>query len=224
MNLALFDLDHTLVPFDTGMQWTRFLIAKEILPPSAEAQYLGYCQQYVDGSLDIHAMHRADVLPLARYSRPLLARWCREFETKMAGKVPPTMRGLVTQHRMAGDMCAIVTATTRFVAEPFARLFGIEHLVATEAATVNGNPDGVLTGEIAGQPCYREHKLTKVQGWLASQGLGLERFDRSWFYSDSASDLPLLRAVTDPVVVNPDERLRSHALVAHWPVMEPVAA
>jgi HAD superfamily hydrolase (TIGR01490 family) len=223
MNLALFDLDHTLVPFDTGMQWTRFLIAKEILPPTAEAQYLGYCQQYLEGTLDIRAMHRANVLPMARYSRPLLARWCREFETRMAGNVPPTMRGLVTQHRAAGDLCAIVTATTRFIAEPFARLFGIEHLVATEAATMNGNPDGVLTGEIAGEPCYREQKLAKVEDWLAIQDLGLGRFDRSWFYSDSASDLPLLGAVTDPIVVNPDDRLRSHALSAHWPVIEPVA-
>lgn len=224
MKLALFDLDHTLVPFDTGMAWTRFLIAKEILPPTAEAQYLAFCQQYVDGTLDIHAMHRANVLPLARYSRPLLGRWCREFESRMAPKLPPPMKRLVQQHRDAGDLCAIVTATTRFIAEPFSRLFGIEHLVATEAATVNGAPDGVLTGEIAGLPCYREHKLDHVQAWLALQDLDLERFDQSWFYSDSASDLPLLGAVTHPVVVNPDERLRSFALSAHWPVLEPATA
>ena len=84
----------------------------------------------------------------------------------------------------------------------------------TEAATVQG----VFTGEIVGEPCYREHKVSRVDEWLARQGLARAGFEASWFYSDSANDLPLLRAVSNPVAVRPDERLRAHAHKAGWPV------
>lgn len=221
MNLALFDLDHTLIPFDSGMAWTRFLVEQGALPAKAEETYLAYCRQYVAGTLDIHAMHYASVAPLARFPRGQLAQWTRTFEATMCERVPADMHGLVRRHLDAGDLCAVVTATTRFIAEPFARLFGVPHVVATEAAIV----DGVLTGEIEGLPCFREHKVTRVRQWLAQQTPGgltdLDAFERSWFYSDSTSDLPLLNAVSDPVAVRPDGRLRQHALQAGWRIVEP---
>lgn len=223
MNLALFDLDHTLIPFDSGMAWTQFLVGLGALPPEAEARYLQSCFDYVAGTLDIHAMHRAGMAALSGIPSSQLTEWRREFEADMAARLPPPMLDLVRRHREAGDLCAIVTATTRFIAEPFARLFGVEHLVATEAATVNGRPDGPWTGEIAGLPCYREHKITRVEQWLAGyqppHAGGLAAFERSWFYSDSANDLPLLQAVTHPVAVRPDERLRAHALREAWPIL-----
>jgi HAD superfamily hydrolase (TIGR01490 family) len=225
MRLALFDLDHTLIPFDSGMAWTHFLVERGVLPAEAEATYLDYCRQYVAGTLDIHAMHFASVAPLGRFPRALLAQWTGEFEAAMRARVPAEMRDLVERHLAAGDLCAVVTATTRFIAEPCARLFGVPHVVATEAATADGTPEGALTGEIAGLPCFREHKVTRVRQWLAQQAPGgatdLEAFARSWFYSDSMSDLPLLNAVSDPVAVRPDARLREHALRVGWPIIDP---
>ena len=222
MKLALFDLDHTLIPFDSGMAWTQFLVAGGALPAAAEEEYLAHCRQYVAGTLDIHAMHRASVAPLARFPRALLAQWGREFEVRMAERVPAPMRALVQRHLDAGDLCAIVTATTRFIAEPFGRLFGIENVIATEAATLDGSPGAPLTGEIDGLPCYREHKPVRVAQWLLTQRAGhtLAEFERSWFYSDSANDLPLLEAVTDPVAVRPDGRLRERAFRAGWALLE----
>jgi len=224
MKLALFDLDHTLIPFDSGMAWTRFLVERGALPADAEETYLGYCRQYVAGTLDIHAMHRASVGPLASVPRALLAQWTGTFEAAMRERVSADMRGLVQRHLEAGDLCALVTATTRFIAEPCARAFGLAHVIATEAATVDGTPDGALTGEIEGLPCFREHKVTRVRQWLAQQAPGgrseLGAFERSWFYSDSTSDLPLLNAVSDPVAVRPDERLRQHALRAGWRIVD----
>lgn len=220
MNLALFDLDHTLIPFDSGMAWTRFLVARGILPPDAPETYLAYCHQYVAGTLDIREMHRVTVAPLSVVPREQIDAWGRAFQAEMAAQVPRSMQALVARHQHEGDLCAIVTATTRFIAEPFARLFGITQLVATEAE----QQGDFLTGEIAGEPCYREHKLTRVLDWLVRQAppwpAGLQSFERSWFYSDSKSDLPLLQAVSHPVAVRPDAGLREYAAQAGWQVLD----
>jgi len=222
--LALFDLDLTLIPFDSGMAWTQFLIERGVLPAEAEAQYLAYCHLYIAGTLDMHAMHRSNMQPLLRYPRDTLAQWQAEFEQRMAPHIPPASRALVEQHRARGDLCAIVTATTELISEPMARLFGIDHLLATRPATQGGAPRAAFTGEIDGEPCYRHHKLSRVAQWLAergpAQGRALPDFEQSWFYSDSIGDLPLLQAVTHPVAVCPDERLRTHALQHGWPVLE----
>jgi phosphoserine phosphatase len=78
---------------------------------------------------------------------------------------------------------------------------------------------GRYTGEIVGQACFREHKIAHVESWLARRGRCWDDVERSWFYSDSINDLPLLQAVTDPVVVDPDPALRAHALANGWPVL-----
>ena len=222
MNLALFDLDHTLIPFDSGMAWTQFLIARGVLPASAADTYLGYCHDYAAGTLDIHQMHRAHVTPLAAYPLAQIQQWGAVFEAHLAPRIPAVMRTLVQSHQHAGHLCAMVTATTRFIAEPLARLFGLQQVVCTEPVVV----DGHLTGEIAGDPCFQQHKVTRVERWLAVQAATaraprcIADFERAWFYSDSASDLPLLHAVSDPVAVAPDARLQVAALQAGWPILE----
>ena len=224
--LALFDLDHTLIPFDSGLAWTRFLVARGRLSADDEARYLGYCHQYVAGSLDIHAMHRASLRPLLQVPRERLDEWLREFERELAPQVPAAALALVRRHREAGHLCAIVTATSSLVAEPFSRLFGIDHLIATRSATVDGSPGTALTGEIDGEACFRDHKVSRVGAWLAARPAGapgaLGAFGASWFYSDSISDLPLLEAVSHPVAVRPDARLRAHAEAASWRICDSV--
>ncbi|MEY8876720.1 MAG: HAD family hydrolase [Leptothrix sp. (in: b-proteobacteria)] len=221
MRLALFDLDHTLIPFDSGMAWTRFLVRQGHLPAQSEADYLGYAHQYVAGTLDIHAMHRACVAPLGRVDAVTLSGWISAFHAAMAPRVPAAMRALVDAHRAAGDLCAIVTATTRPIATAFAALFGVPHLLCTEpvfAPAADGSPR--LTGEIAGVPCFRGHKLDHVEAWLARLGHApLAQAAHSVFYSDSASDLPLLQAVREPVAVSPDARLLAHAQTEGWRVI-----
>ncbi|MEO5733156.1 MAG: HAD family hydrolase [Rubrivivax sp.] len=219
MKLALFDLDHTLIPFDSGMAWTRFLVGCGRLPAAAAALYLDRCQQYVAGRLDIQALHRASMAPLLQHPVALLAQWALEFEKAIAPRLPAAQRALVQRHQAEGDLCAIVTATTRLIAEPVARGFGIVHLLATEAVVAGVR----YSGEIDGEPCVREHKVHRVHAWLQSRGLRLESFETSCFYSDSISDLPLLRAVTHPVAVDPDERLREQARESGWRVIEFVA-
>jgi HAD superfamily hydrolase (TIGR01490 family) len=221
VRLALFDLDHTLIPFDSGLAWTRFLVAHGgVLPAGFDEHYLDHCRRYAAGTLSIEALHRLAVAPLGPYPRSDLAGWVDHFEREMAGQIPPASLDLVDRHRGAGDLCVLVTATTRFIAEPFGRLFGIAHVLATEAATVDCRPDSVMTGEIDGMPCHGRHKLERVTQWLDASGMRLADFEQSWFYSDACGDLPLLEAVSHPVAMHPEPRLLAHALRRGWRIVK----
>jgi HAD superfamily hydrolase (TIGR01490 family) len=214
--IALFDLDHTLIPFDSGNAFTRFLIERGMLDAAFERGYLDYCHQYAAGTLDMAAMHRFTVGSLAMHSRDTIAGWLAAFESAMAASVPQASIALVARHREAGHRCALVTATTRFIAEPFGRLLGLPVVLATEPAL---GDDGHYTGETVGPPCFRADKLVHVNAWLAGEGGTLADALRSWFYSDSINDLALLEAVTDPVAVRPDAALAAHALRCGWTVL-----
>ena len=216
MRIALFDLDHTLIPFDSGSMFTRHLASLGALDDAFEARYLDYCRRYADGTVDMLAMHRFTVGALGRHDPATLAQWLYDFRATIAPRVPPAALNLVARHLAARDACALVTATTRFVAQAFASVFGLTEVLATEPE-VDGQ--GRYTGEIVGQACFREHKIAHVQAWLARRGASWDDVERSWFYSDSINDLPLLEAVTDPVVVDPDPALRARALAKGWPIM-----
>ena len=216
MQIALFDLDHTLIPFDSGSMFTRHLASLGALDDGFEAQYLEYCRRYADGTVDMMAMHRFTVGALGVHDPATLAQWLLDFRATIAPRVPPAARELVARHLAARDACALVTATTRFVAEAFASVFGLTEVLATEPES---DDQGRYTGEIVGMACFREHKIAHVQAWLARRGARWEDVERSWFYSDSINDLPLLEAVTDPVVVDPDPALRAQALARGWPIM-----
>lgn len=215
MKLALFDLDHTLIPFDSGSLFTRHLAARGALDAGFEADYLEHCRRYVEGTVDMVAMHRFTVGALAVHRPETLAGWLRAFESEIAGQVPEAARELVRSHQSAGHACALVTATTRFVAQAFGQVLGLADVLATEPEV---DLQGRYTGEIVGEPCFREHKIAHVQAWLARRGVDLATVRRSWFYSDSINDLPLLQAVSDPVVVNPDPALRAYAAAHGWPL------
>jgi HAD superfamily hydrolase (TIGR01490 family) len=124
----------------------------------------------------------------------------------------PAARALVERHRAAGDTLLIITATNAFVTAPIAAAFGVEHLIATEPEMV----DGRYTGNVAGTPCFREGKVTRLNQWLGRHQLDLAG---SSFYSDSHNDLPLLQRVEHPVAVDPDETLARHARERGWPII-----
>jgi HAD superfamily hydrolase (TIGR01490 family) len=122
-------------------------------------------------------------------------------------------QALVNQHKSAGDLCVIITATNSFVTKPIATAYGIEHLIGSEPEMVNGE----YTGGVVGVPTYREGKVIRINQWLEARGAKLSDFDVSYFYSDSHNDLPLLMMVTNPVAVDADETLTEYASEQDWP-------
>ena len=215
MNLALFDLDNTLLAGDSDFEWAQFLIEQGVLDREVyEARNQEFYDQYKQGTLDIHAFLDFQLKPLGRHPRRQLDEWhARYMQVKIMPMMRESARALVAKHR--NDLCAVVTATNSFVTAPIAREFGIPHLVATEPAHVNGE----FTGGVTGLPCFREGKVTRVEAWLAEQGRAFGKFAHSYFYSDSLNDLPLLERVTHPVAVDPDDTLRAHARERGWPII-----
>ncbi len=217
MQLALFDLDNTLLAGDSDFEWAQFLIAKGVLDRDLhEAQNRHFFEEYKRGTLDIHKFLDFQLQPLTHFPRPQLDEWHREFmERHILPIIGGKARALVDQHLASGALCALVTATNSFVTAPIAREFGIHHLIAT----VPAQEDGRFTGQPRGTPSFREGKISRVETWLESMGLWLGCFERSWFYSDSLNDLPLMSRVSDPVAVDPDDTLRAHAKSAGWSVI-----
>ena len=217
MHLALFDLDNTLLAGDSDYEWTQHLLSKGILDRETfEARNKEFYEQYKAGKLNIVEFLDFQLQSLARNSRADLEAWHDEF---MAERILPMLnqksRDLVKQHQENGDICALVTATNSFVTGPICRELHIDHLIATIAAQENGQ----FTGKPRGIPSFREGKITRVESWLESIGLWWSSFERSWFYSDSLNDLPLLSMVSDPVAVNPDDTLRAHAKAEGWMIL-----
>ena len=215
MNLALFDLDNTLLAGDSDFEWAQFLIDQGVLERETyEARNQAFYDQYKAGTLNILAFLDFQLKPLSQHPRAVLDQWHAEFmKVKIHPMLRDTARALVSKHK--NDVRVLITATNSFVTAPIARLFGIEHLIATDPEQRNGE----FTGGVTGLPCFREGKPQRLDAWLTARGESLASFDKSWFYSDSHNDLPLMIRVSHPVAVDPDDKLRAHAVAAGWPVM-----
>lgn len=216
-DLALFDLDCTLLPIDSDYEWARFLVRLGVVDGEEyERRNDVFFRQYQDGTLDIGEFLAFQLAPLAAHPIDVLDRWRARFlEEVIVPTITPAARELVDSHRKRGDLCAIVTATNEYITRPIAHAFGVEHLIATAVESTQGR----FTGRPLGTPSFREGKVQRTCEWLASLGRTWDAFPRSWFYSDSVNDVPLLERVSDPVATNPDERLAALAAERGWRIV-----
>lgn len=218
MNLAIFDLDYTLLPLDSDFEWGQFLVKLGVVDGEAFARRnQEFFEQYLAGTLDpVEYLHFA-FGTLASFPRQRLDAWHGQF---MQEVIRPAIRAeaqaLVDKHREAGDLTVIITATNSFVTAPIAAMFEVDHLIAAEPET---DGDGNITGRIKGSPTHGQGKVQHLHQWLAGRGSTLADFPKSAFYSDSHNDLPLLSAVTDPVATNPNAKLEAHARTHGWQVL-----
>lgn len=217
-NIALFDLDHTLLPIDSDYEWGQFLARIGAVEPRAFAQRnAAFFAQYQAGTLDPVEYLEFALGTLSQFSRQQLDEYQLAYmRDVIEPHIFPAARALVKQHQDGGDLVAIVTATNRFVTAPIAHALEVENLIAAEPEL---NEDGCPTGKLVGIPTSGEGKIAHTNAWLAARGLSLANFERSYFYSDSHNDIPLLSVVTDPVATNPNAILTAHAQAHGWPIL-----
>ena len=218
MNLTLFDLDGTLIPVDSDHAFGGFMVDVGWVDGAVwGAKNDEFFAQYNDGTLDLPAY--VSFATSAWRSRPL-AEALAMRERFMAEVMKPALRpeavALVEQHRAAGDLIALVTATNEFVTRPIARALGVDELIAVQLAR---DEQGWFTGEIDGVPSMREGKVRRMEQWLAARQLDWTQVE-STFYSDSTNDVPLLEQVNHPVATNPDDRLRALAQSRGWRILD----
>lgn len=219
MNLALFDLDHTLLPIDSDYEWGQFLVRIGAVDPDQFARRNAeFFAQYQAGKLDPVEYLEFSLGTMAQFSRKELDAWHQQFmDEVIRPAILPSVLDLLRRHQDAEDLMAIITATNRFVTEPIARELGVEHLIAAEPEFT---PEGEFTGKLLGVPTSGEGKVIHTQQWLADMGQSLDCFEQSHFYSDSQIDIPLLSVVTHPVATNPNAKLEAHAKAQGWPLLK----
>jgi len=213
MQLALFDLDNTLLAGDSDFEWAQYLIEQGVLDREIyEARNQTFFDQYKAGTLDIYEFLDFQLKPLARHPRAQLDAWHADFMArKILPMIAPGSADLLAKHRH--DVCVIITATNSFVTAPIAAHLGVTHLIASEPEQFNGE----FTGRPAGLPSFKEGKVRRLHEWLAARGQGWHDVQASWFYSDSMNDLPLLEMVHYPVAVDADATLQATAQARGWP-------
>lgn len=215
--LALFDLDHTLLSGDSDELWCGYLIGEGLLDRATfEPRNRAMAERYARGTATAAAFcgFYAETLRGGRRDG-----WHHLRERFLLGVIAPRLgaaaRALVEQHRAAGDRLVLTTASNRFITELTARELAIDVLIATELELI----DGAFTGRTEGILNMREGKLERLRAWLAEQALDERALASATFYSDSANDLPLLEAVGQPVVVDPDPAFERAARARGWPVL-----
>lgn len=218
MKLALFDLDHTLLPLDSDHSWGQFTVR------------LGWCEKvgFAQKNDAFYEQYRAQTLNVSEYVRfatqavrergmaAAQAAHAQFMQEVIRPAITAEAKALLQAHRAAGDTLIVVTATHEFVTAPIVRELGVDELIAVR---LQRNAAGEYTGEIEGTPSFREGKVERVAQWLAERGH--RRSDvHITFYSDSINDAPLLEYADVPVATNPDERLRSLAVQRGWRILD----
>lgn len=218
LRLALFDLDHTLLPLDSDFEWGEFTSRIGWTDPQAFAQRNAeFFAHYQAGTLNVHDYVRFATEAFCRKGPQEAALAHERFmQEVIEPAIQPQALDLLRAHQSAGDTVIIVTATNEFVTRPIAQALGVQELIAVE---LERDAQGWFTGAIRGEPSMREGKVLRMQQWLAERGLSWQQVHSS-FYSDSWNDVPLLEQVDVPVATNPDARLRALAQDKGWRILD----
>ncbi len=207
---AFFDVDHTLIACNSGRKWLDYLWKNKQVSISDMLQSLLWLAEYRMSLLDFEAMTVKVVAHYAGQSTGALSSevgaW---FEREIAGMICKEAVERIHEHHQAGDVIVLLTSGTSFSVLPLAQRLCIQHLLCTQLE----EHEGRLTGKHVPPACFGHGKVFHAERFAEQHGIDLFR---SYFYTDSYSDLPMLMRVGKPRVVNPDPRLRRKAVQLGW--------
>jgi HAD superfamily hydrolase (TIGR01490 family) len=209
---AFFDMDRTLVRVNSGTLWIKWLRARGEISRYRQLRALGWIAQYKLAILDMESVTTRVIAGMKGDDEGEMRRKCLEFAQKQVlPEVAPKAREALEHHRKEGHVVAILSTSTPYVTEPLAEHLGIEHVICTRL----GIADGKFDGTHIRPACYGAGKVHWAEAFAKKHEVDLAR---SFFYTDSYSDLPMLERVGVARVINPDTRLKRHAQRVGWPV------
>ena len=215
-NLAIFDLDNTILNGDSDYSWINFLIEKRLVDKDEyERKNKYFYDQYYQGKLNYDEWAEF-ALTTIKGKKPeeiedILSKFLSEIIEPM---INIYALKLLHGHTHNNDIMLLASATNSVIVEPIAKRLGFKNIVSTEVEII----DEIYTGKVLGIPALSEGKLIKVKEWMLQNSI--ESFDNTSFYSDSINDLPLLAAVSKPVAVNPDDMLREECRKRSWEIID----
>jgi HAD superfamily hydrolase (TIGR01490 family) len=213
---AFFDVDNTLMRGASIYYFARGLAARKMFGPMDLARMAWgqacYRMRGAENADHIDAAREAALTFVAGHRVDDIVSLCEEiYDDTMADRIWEGTRELAQRHLEAGQRVWLVTASPVELAGIIASRLGLTGALGTVAESI----DGVYTGRLVGGLLHGEAKAAAVEALAAREGLDLARCSA---YSDSANDLPMLRLVGHPTVVNPDAELRAEARAHDWPV------
>tara|TARA_B100000029_G_scaffold133489_1_gene127560 strand:+ start:6749 stop:7405 length:657 start_codon:yes stop_codon:yes gene_type:complete len=208
--LVIFDLDNTIIAGDSDKNWGIFLAEENIVDQDYLKQSEEFYEKYSSGNLDIYKFIEFCSQPLIKNSMDQLLSLRNKFiQNKIKPIILDKPKNLIRDHIKNNDKVIIATATNNFVTRPIADLFQVDILISTELEI----KDNKFTGKLINSPCFKEGKLEKVNEWANKNSYDLSD---ATFYSDSFNDLPLLKVVKEPIIVDGDEKIISIANQNNW--------
>jgi HAD superfamily hydrolase (TIGR01490 family) len=209
---AFFDLDRTVVACNTGRLFLNDLRRRGELSLLRAIRALGWLLKYHFSLIDGERMAGKVLAGMRGQSELEFAALCRRLvEADVVPRFLPDAIRKIEQHRAAGHHTAILSTSPTYIAGPVAELLGMDDVVSTRLE-VEG---GLFTGRVVGPACFGRGKVHWAEDLGSRRSLDL---DKSWFYTDSYTDLPMLERVGNRVIVNPDPRLRRAARRRGWVV------
>ncbi len=211
--VAFFDLDRTLVAENTAQLFARWEHAAGRISRLQVARTMVWLVGYHFSVIDMEAAYAKALAHYVGTPAEVLAARTREwFDAEVAQRLLPEARAALDRHRAQGHRLVILSNTSNFQAEVAAERWGFDAWLANQ---IGADARGLLDGTVEAPLCHGEGKVVRARRWLAEHGGSL---DDAWFYSDSLSDVPMLAAVGNPQVMNPDPRLAREAKRRGWPV------
>lgn len=209
---AFFDLDRTVVGCNTGRLFMNDLRRRGELSLLRGLSALGWLLKYHFSVIDGERMALKILSWFRGRSEQEFAAVCRRLvEGHVLPRLLPAAIRKIEEHRTLGHLTAILTTSPTYIAGPVAEILGMDAVVSTQLEVVKG----LFTGRVIGPACFGQGKVHWAEDLGQKRSLDL---DRSWFYTDSYTDLPMLERVGNRVIVNPDPRLRRAARQRGWVV------
>jgi HAD superfamily hydrolase (TIGR01490 family) len=217
---AFFDLDHTLLPFDTQTLFANFVLHRERwrtcilagVAPVAVSRFVGLAKTVT--------VKRAFMSLYAGMKRETLQAYAQEFsETDVRQWVYPELMEIMAEHRRAGRILILNTASPDYYAHAIGEVLGFDHSIATKVII----PDKVgVMPEVVGLNNKREAKIVHMkQAVPAVAAATKEELEDSWAYSDSSADLPLLKFAGNAMLIHPSPALEAIGREHRWQVLRP---